>query len=504
MLTMLDNIKSTRIFASLLLLFFISSCEDILDTEIYSSIPDSDFWQTNKDAEFGVAGIYDAMQDTYRTNHFLWGEFRADNYVVSDRGDADIESLMTNNLTQDYEKYGRWNFLYNMILRANLAIERIPNILEYDKNLLGEAHALRAYAYFDAYRIWGGVPLFKDASLVLNNDSYKEKSSPQEVLDLVMSDLVEAEALISNTSNNYRFSKGSMLAFKAKVHMYLKNYFEANNAVADLMALGIYSLTEDRESWRNLFMNDQENFPGIGQEGTELILSLNYNLQEDGNRASGVYEMFYQGIPTYWVSQDIREKWLQAFPTDQAEWEEKYPGIDPHSWTNPRTGQQEVYYGDWRYYETIEEAGLPEDLRVKKYSKTSISVKLDDTNIVLFRYADMLLLKAEAVNRLVIDEELTPGEQAIALVNMIREKRELPTVSIDDYDTVEAREDLILDERQFELFAEGTRWWDLVRTDKAVEVLGPINGMTEEKIIWPIYFRHLIDNNKLEQNEAYK
>jgi hypothetical protein len=68
----------------------------------------------------------------------------------------------------------------------------------------------------------------------------------------------------------------------------------------------------------------------------------------------------------------------------------------------------------------------------------------------------------------------------------------------------DALENFILDERQLELFAEGTRWWDLVRTNKAVEVMGPINGQTEATIIWPIYFRHLIDNPKLVQNEAYR
>lgn len=498
MLAIQNNIKSMRILASLLVLFSFSSCEDILDTETYSAISDSDFWQTNKDAELGVAAIYDAMQATYRLNHFLWGEFRADNYVVSDQAEAAVESLITNNLTPDYEMYGRWNAFYSMILRANTAIEKIPNIAAYDKNLLGEAYALRAYAYFDAYRVWGGVPLFTEASLVLNSDSYKEKASPQEVLDLVLSDLAQAEALITNVTSNYRFSVASILAFKAKVHMYFQEYAEANTALQALIDLNMYSLTDTRESWRDLFMNDQANFPGIGQEGPELILSLNFNLEEDGNRASGVYTLFYQGIPTYWVSQDIREKWLQAFPTDQAEWEAKYPGIPPHSWTNPTTGLTEDYYGDWRYHETIEEASLPEDIRVKKYSKTNYSPFIDDTNIVLFRYADMLLLKAEAENKLGNDQA------AIDLVNEIRNARKLPTLVLTDYTTVEDRENLILDERQFELFAEGTRWWDLVRTDKAVEVLGPINGMTEEKIIWPIYFRHLIDNHKLEQNEAYK
>jgi starch-binding outer membrane protein, SusD/RagB family len=61
-----------------------------------------------------------------------------------------------------------------------------------------------------------------------------------------------------------------------------------------------------------------------------------------------------------------------------------------------------------------------------------------------------------------------------------------------------------LDERQFELIGEGKRWWDLVRTDKAVEVMSPINKQTADRILFPIFNTHLIENKLLTQNEAYK
>lgn len=490
-------LKNTKHIGSLVvgavLLVLSSSCEDIIEIDPVSAIPDAVFWQNNEDAELGVVAIYDAMQLTYRTNHFLWGEFRSDNYDVSDQPNADIESLITNNLTPDYELYLAWFEFYSMILRANTAIEKIPTISNYDKNLLGEAYALRAYAYFDAYRVWGGVPIFDTASLELNSDSYKAKSTPQEVLDLVQSDLAQASLLLSRTSSEHRFSIASLLGFKAKVAMHVKQYAEANTALQELIDLNLYSLTTNRTDWRTLFINDPEDYPGEGQEGPELIWTLNFDLTDDGNGASGIYSLFFQGISTHWVSQDVNTKWLERFPTDSEEWEAKYPGVPPHV----EDGVE--YYGDWRYHETVTEAGNgPEDLRVSKYAKQSYSKFNDDTNIVLMRYADMLLLKAEAEN------QLDNGQAAIDLVNEIRIARELPTVLLADYTTKETRKDLILDERQFELFAEGTRWWDLIRTEKAVEILGPKNGLTTEKIVWPIYFRHLIDNHKLEQNEVYK
>ncbi|MDW5288146.1 RagB/SusD family nutrient uptake outer membrane protein [Formosa sp. PL04] len=491
------------IFALSTLMVLGVSCEDILDETPISEVSDGTFWKTNEDADLGVISIYDALQKTYRTNHFYWGEYRADNYVVSNQPSGQTEDLINNALTPETEDYLRWNEFYKVIFRANTAIDKIPQIPQYDENLLGEAYACRAYAYFDAYRVWGGVPLFKDAALTFSDNSFKEKSTPEEVLALALSDLEEASRLIAKPTSPTRFSVASILAFKAKVYMYLNRYEEANTALNELIALNQYQLTTDRTSWRNLFLNDIA-FPGEGEEGPELIMSLKYTFAEDGRRASGIYELFFQGVPSVWVSPKVTELWTTRFPTDSTSWADKYPGVPPHVMNvNPASGEEELVYGDYRYYESITEVADEQDLRISKYAKTNYSPAEDDTDIVLFRYADMLLLKAEAENK------LGNPEAALALLDEVRISRGLPKVNSGalpdvNINNMDALEDFILDERQLELIAEGSRWWDLVRTDKAVEVMGPINGQTKETIIWPIYFRHLVDNPKLTQNEAYR
>lgn len=480
-----------------------TACEDILKEDPISVVSDSKFWKTNEDADLGVAAIYDAMQKTYRVNRFYWGEYRADNYVVSDKPSGQTEDLLNNQLTPETEEYLRWNELYKMVFRANTAIEKIPQIPQYDPHLLGEAYACRAYAYFDAYRVWGGVPLFKDAALIFDESSFKARSTPEEVLALVLSDIEEATKLISRPTSPSRFSIASLLAFKAKVFMFLNRHQDANDALDDLIALKQYSLTTDRISWGNLFLNDVA-FPNQGEEGPELIMSLKYDFAEDGRRASGIYSLFFQGVPSVWVSPKVDNLWKEKFPIDSISWTDKYPGVPPHVInTDPASGDEISVYGDYRYYETITEVGSPQDLRVSKYAKTNYSPAEDDTDIVLFRYADMLLLKAEAEN------QLDNPQGAVDLVDEVRVARGLPKVNSGAFPDVDindknALEDFILEERQLELFAEGTRWWDLVRTNKAVEVMGPINNQTEATIIWPIYFRHLVDNPKLEQNEAYR
>ncbi|WP_417444127.1 RagB/SusD family nutrient uptake outer membrane protein [Joostella sp.] len=494
------------LFSVLLAIGTLSSCDDILEVEPESQLSDEAYWQTNEDAALGVAAAYDAMQSAYRTKKFYWGEFRADNYIDSDAPQPNTQDLINNNLNPESSAdFLQWDALYTMIYRANLAIEKIQEIPYYETQYLGEAYAMRAYAYFDAYRVWGGVPLFTEAALSFSEESIKPRATAQEVLDLVLSDIASAEENLTVISARHTFSKTSLLAFKAQVLMYLNRYQEANEVLTSLIDSNLFSLATSRTEWRNLFLNDEINYPGEGEEGPELIMSIRYDFEEDGNRASGIYTLFYPGVPSYWVSPELVDVWENKFPIDSTEWVAKYPNIPPHVVQVNEDSEEETYlYGDYRYYESIDELGdTGEDLRVSKYHKTNISPSIDDTDIILFRYADMLLLKAEALN------QLGRPNEAIDIINQIREARELPlvnegtvpdVVNVSDKDELE---DFILSERRIELLAEGNRWWDLVRTGKAVEILGPINGQTEQTISWPIWFRHLIDNPKLEQNDAY-
>lgn len=466
--------KKLKLILFILISVLTVSCSNILDIDPISYINEEAFWSDNNDANLGVIAIYDAMQRNYRGNHFYWGEFRADNFMNSDQENAFVSSLINNDLTQSFT-YVQWNHLYTMIFRANKAISKIPLIENFDRNLLGEAYALRAYAYFDAYRTWGDMPLIITSELVLDGDYLQERAPKEDVINLVLSDIAEAEKLITTQNNDYRFSKASVLAFKGRVYMYLAGleddettaqdyYVTAKGALDDLVAMNSYELTTTQEEWRNLFLNDPINYPGQGQRGPELILSLRYDLGTDGDRASSVNAIFLNGIPSNYVNEDL-----------VIEWKTK---------------------NDYRYEESVSNIQQSDKKReCVKYAKSTFNARIDDTNIVLFRYADMLLLLAEAEN------QLGHPELAFDLVDEIRVARKLELVTRSEYTTIDEIEDLILEERRFELFGEGTRWWDLVRTGNAKK---GDEYLTEEEILWPIYFRHLIDNPKLTQNLNYQ
>jgi len=135
---------------------------------------------------------------------------------------------------------------------------------------------------------------------------------------------------------------------------------------------------------------------------------------------------------------------------------------------------------------------------VAKYNKINFSGNDDDTNISVYRYAGILLLKALAENRLD-----NPGAAA-ELVTQVRNARSLPPVAVEDMgDDMDSRENFILDERQFELFAEGDRWWDLRMTDKVNVALDTIGQVSNDLLLFPIWEGHLIDNENLTQNSGY-
>lgn len=494
-----NNIR--LLLGTLMLLFTVTSCQDFLDEQPPSSITDAQFWKNNADIELGVTAIYDAMQVAYQRKYFYWGEFRSDNFVTAPgSSEGEFSQLINNTLTPQFSESLQWDELYRMIMRANLAIEKIPTIAEYNANALGEAYAARAYAYFDAYRIWGGVPIFTKVVSELGDEAYRPQSTPAQVLALVLSDLAQAEKLLTTQTHRYRFSVSSILLFKAKLLMHENRYAEAKVVLDKFMASNVtifkFSLTTNRDAWTKLFTMATET-------GPELIFSLRATLAEDGNNVSQHNGLFNSGVPPYFISPKVIAKWQAKFPIDKAGWEAKYPGIDP-----PKDAAGNLVYGDWRYWETLfpkSTTNLDPDKKlfdnaIGKYHKVSGNSLNDDTDIIVYRYADVLLLKAEVENR------LGDATAALALVNLVRVARQMPVAKTTDFvnfNDKEEVENFIMDERQFELYAEGDRWWDLLRTQKAVQVMGPINGQTADKLLWPVYFEHRNDNKKLNETPGY-
>lgn len=509
-------LKFTSSIALLLMLSY--SCDNLVDEKPISVLGEDNFWLNNDDATAGVIAAYQIMQQAYNSEHYQWGEFRADNFIGFG-GTTNLNNLeLINNGLQPGNAIYRWNQLYTMINRANLAIANIPNITGADPNLLSEALAIRAKGYFDAVRIWGAVPLFTEPSTV--SGARKPRIDANTILnDVVIPDMIRAEQLNSVLSREFRWSLSSIYCLQAEVYMWNKDYVNAKIALNKLIDLGEHSLVTTPLAFFNLFTNDQSN-EDKRQFGSELIFSLQAN--QETNRG-GNFALFNNGIIQYVMSPDLENKWREKFPVDSTAWVTKYPNTEPIArrieLVDDGMGgfieEESVVYGDWRYY-TVREGGVElgsreiGDARLFKWGKTApLAQNADNTDLNVYRYADMLLLLAEAENR--DTQEADGAGRALGIINQLRTARLLPPVTALEFgSTVDEREDFILEERRYELVGEGKRWWDLLRTGKAIDVLTPLlnanpNGLplTNQKLVAPIFDEHLIENNLLMQNPGY-
>lgn len=524
-----NNLNKAKIITCILaVLVFGYSCDDLVDESPISEISPDRFYKNNQDLEAGVIAAYDGMQGAYDDKTFLWGEFRSDNFAPFGGSQGALE-IMNNDITSGNSAV-RWNRLYILIDRANRVINSAPNIKAFNPNFLGEALAIRAKAYFDAVRVWGDVPLFTESVNLLSEATKPATDANTIMNEVIIPDMIRAEELILTTKNDFRFSKSSVLALQAEVYMWLNEYAKAKAAIEQIIAFNEYSLASTPIEWEEMFHNTPigsvEGAKGKIQTGPELMLSIRYNIEEDrdlgGTRwnRSGIRGLFFAGVPSYHLSPEVENKWREKFPVDSLGWVTKYPNTDPALtrtvFEDDGMGGvveiEEPVYGDWRLYFCREgrvEGFDSEEIgeaRCAKWTLSNFSPNDDDTDIVLYRYADMLLLLAEAENYLGDDV------RALELVNEIRTARQLPTVTEAEFGaTKEERLNYILDERQLELYGEGKRWWDLLRNDKAMEVLNPIlqareGGvlLTEPRFLWPIHEVHLIENPLLEQNLGYQ
>ena len=500
----------------------LTSCENFLTEVPESEITPQSFYKDNTQLESGLIAAYSRMSDAYSSNHMIWGEFRSDNLSAEFGTNEDRQSIHNSQIEETLGSL-TWATIYEAIDFTNRVINEGQNIVGFDEELVGQALALRAKAYFDIARVWGDVPVFTE-SVEGAGDVSREKTSVNDIMqNVVIPDMLKAAEFIKTDAKEFTFTRASVFALQGEVYLWLGENQLAKNAFDNLIALGAHSLVTTPDAWQDLFLNHST---ARGQEisekrqiGPELIFSFAYLLGVGETSGVALNYAFGGDNGSSTITEDAENKWKERFPIIDTLWTQKYPNTQPVFTRTIRTqdGLRDSIvpiYGDWRLFASRQDGNFEVGLggkasgqaRVHKWQKTrNLRRGDDDTNLVIYRYADIILMLAEA------ELKLGNNNRSLELINEIRTARQLPLATLDQFNNDAATPlDFLLDERRFELLGEGKRWWDLLRNNKAEETLNPLlrergkPELTSDRLVWPIFSQHLIQNTKIEQNEGWR
>ena len=475
-----------KILASVaILILTLNSCDSFLNQQPVSEIPSVNMWKTSRDATAGVNEIYGLFRIAMREDYFYWGEFRSDNMSGGASSAVDQERIFSRTFSTDHPST-IWTNLYKMINQANLAIKYIPTTdvpsVETKNDLLGQAYAMRALGYFYAIRVWGDVPLYTEPVESYNSSIYKARSDKNMILnDVILEDLKKAELLMDRVNNKERkrISIYGVWAIMADVYMWMGEYSLADQTITKMSNNPTFMAFEPSiDTWRKMFVEElnykpSDNNPANDEYTTkEFIFVVHYNMDEVGtNGYSYMYQWFTGSGNRVAV---LSDKFLSNFDDNAVKKDLRKNLITQN------------YQGGWE---------------LNKYIGGTISTTLNKTCQVaypIYRYTDMLLLQAEARVR------LGKWSEALDIVKLIRTRAGLDTPLSTSFSSEDDLINYILKERQIELVGEGRRWFDLLRTNKWKEVMGPINGLKDDgNELFPIYYLHIKQNPLLTQNPYY-
>jgi hypothetical protein len=482
--------KKSLYYILLLSLFTATGCKKYLDQQPISSLSTESFWKTNDDAKLAVAAIYDGIQKTLSGNgsYIDWGDARSDNFTYGGTGENQINVSLNglNSLTPA----ANWNNLYLTIARANTAIKYLPNISTLSavqrNDYLAQAYGIRAYMYFYAVRVWGAVPVRLEPYENITENPTTPRSPADSVLNnVIIPDLTTALSLVDKSRTTvWECNAAGILALQTEVYMWKKDYAAALNASQQLISLPYkYDVSAATSTdWKKIFLDPAST--------KEAIWSLNWSYLTDGG--NGISKIGSGGnTSNYYIDSSVFLRFE----------------------SNKNDIRRSVTY------DTSVVGALQRVIQIAKFYPLDATTgkpvfpinAQNEAKPTLFRMADVLLLRAEALNKTSADKTAV-----FAIINRIRTLRKATPLVATDYPTDSDVEKAILDERQLELFAEGKRWFDLVRTGRVLNVMDPLirnrqkllnisqTGFTDaRKILWPISRDALTRNPLLDQNPPY-
>ncbi|KDN54834.1 RagB/SusD family nutrient uptake outer membrane protein [Flavobacterium seoulense] len=437
--------KIKTILAIFILFVSASSCDNYLDLRPQDGIVREDFWKTKEDIQAAVIGIYSSMLNsppgvsdlTMSQYLFMYGELRADMIAPGGNVTEDERDIMNSNIIASNELTS-WAAFYRTINYCNTVIDLAPAVKDLDptltqtklNNFLSEALAIRAYLYFTLARTFRDVPLKLDATKSDADNFQIPVSTQAEVFAQVIKDLELAEQYGvedygDNASNRGRITTYAINAMQADVYLWTDKFQEAVNAANKVIASPRFRLIPASSNW----------FTTVYANGNsaESILELQYTKTNLGP----FYNIFRQR-PEFLAGDLVLE---DVF------------GIDLDNPTNRdvRGERASVVPGANLIYKYI---GF--DFNEFKALQDA------DTHWFIYRFADVLLMKAEALN------ELEQGQEALDIIANLRLNRNALDLTAEDLSGGAKVQitDYLLDERAREFAYEGKRWFDLLRNAK--------------------------------------
>ena len=475
-------------FICAIALLLLASCKKaFIDRTPPSTVVVDVLYKTDKDFQDAVIGVYTPFQAQYQT-FWVFGDLRGDDSrheVLANLSRVAVDVFTLNN--DDPLLRDTWRNYYQAISRANQILDKIESadvaVVKNKERHKAEAKFLRALAYFDLVRIFGDVPMVTTPITV--EEAYK---SGREKLDkiydeVIIKDLLAAEAnlpVIYTGVDVGRATKGAAKALLGKVYLTRKDFVKAEAKLQEVTTMG-YALLSNYKELFDYSKNEHHK---------EYIFDIEY--EEGIGEGTSITNAF---LPQYTPIADV-------FGVKGTLGDNNAP--PPHLYNLFEAGDS------IRRSVTVVQGGAYDRngnfVKLPPQTQQSFTIKYmtavatggdSKANWKVIRYADVLLMYAEALN------ENGKTAEALIYLNMIRSRAKVPQYS--NLTKEETREKIYL-ERRLELSSEGHRWFDLVRTGRALTVMAPY-GMKPHMTVFPIPLNQLQiinDRSVFPQNPGYE
>ena len=436
------------------------SCKDILDTTPETSISDASVISDEKSAVAALVGAYDGVQGYYGINQLAHNVI-ADNLVNSTAPGNIIPTLVASGTSAfDPTSGAGYSSVFSAINRANFVIKNTATLTDVlikpatKKQVLGEAYFLRALAYFDLVRTYGGVPLILEPTVSPTQYNGVKRSTLTETYAQVLADLDNAEKLLTTTIIRNRANLYSVYALKARYYLYNENWDKAEEYATKVISNSTgFKLVKPFSTFYTT------------AKSTESILELTFSASDKN--------------PIYTYLLSSAEGGRLDYIAE--------PGFVAQLLDANKGGARK---------------SLVKLLASGAYSVTEYGNQDGSSSLFVLRLAEQYLIRAEARVK-----KATPDlVNAVVDLNVIRSRSDVPAFVSSEATTANEVLLTIENERRYELAYEGHRFSDIVRTGRAAAVFGALNPLFTNSGRWvfPIPYKEIVSDPDLEQNPAYK